>query len=67
MTADANAIASQVIGLSEIEAVQIIETAGLRARVVEREGVYYAVTRDYRTDRINLFFRDKLVYRADVG
>jgi hypothetical protein len=66
MIAKAHSVAAQVIGLPETESVQIVEDAGFEARIVERDGTYYPVTRDYREDRVNLYFRDGLVYRASV-
>lgn len=36
-------------------------------RVTKRDGIHYPVTRDYRTDRINLHVSDGKVTYQDVG
>ena len=61
------AFAATLIGLAEQEAVDAIEAEGLIARVVAREGEYYAVTEDYSVSRINLVIDSGLVAEATVG
>ena len=59
--------AATLIGLPEQEAVEAIEAEGLIARVVARDGEYYAVTLDYSVSRINLVIESGLVTEATVG
>ena len=59
--------ASTVIGLGEQDAIDAIEAEGLIARVVARDGEYYAVTEDYSVSRINLVIVGGLVTEATVG
>jgi hypothetical protein len=64
---EAETLAHDVIGLSEADAVAAIEEAGHVARIVSRDGEDFAVTDDYRTDRINLRIGAGVVTHADVG
>jgi hypothetical protein len=66
-TAEAEKLAHDVVGRSEEEAVAAIERAGLVARTVARDGESFAVTDDYRTDRINLTVEAGTVVEAHVG
>ncbi len=42
-------------------------TAGFSARIVERNGEIFAMTLDYREDRINLTIADDIVTVAQIG
>lgn len=64
---DYEALAREVVGLTEAAATDRILAAGAEPRVVARDGESYAVTDDYRTDRINLQIEDGIVVAADVG
>lgn len=59
--------AATLIGFAEQEAIDAIEAEGLIARVVARDGEYYAVTEDYSVSRINLVIVGGLVTEATVG
>lgn len=59
--------AATVIGLGEQEAITAIEGEGLIARVVARDGEYFAVTADYSVSRINLVIELGLVVETTVG
>jgi hypothetical protein len=61
------AFAATVIGMTEAEAITAIEDAGFIARVVARDGEYFAVTEDYSVSRINLVVVDDRVTEATVG
>ncbi len=66
----AQAVAAEVIGMSEVEAIQTIEgisSEQLMARVVRRDDENYAVTMDYRLDRINLEIDNEVVTKASIG
>jgi hypothetical protein len=61
------AFAATVVGLEEEVAIGRIEEEGFIARVVARDGEYYAVTEDYVTTRINLVIVAGIVTEATVG
>ncbi len=63
----AEAVAAAVIGSSEEDAVAAIAAADLTSRVVERDGEAFAITMDFRTERVNLTILDGVVTYADVG
>ena len=66
----AQAIAAEVIGMSEEDAIQTIEgisSEQLTSRVVRRDDENYAVTMDYRINRINLEIDDGLVTKTSIG
>jgi hypothetical protein len=56
-----------LIGLTEDEAVQAAEAAGLVSRVVSRDGTQFPITKDYRLSRLNLTVNDGLVTAVYVG
>ena len=63
-------VAKEVIGKTESESISLIEGVSsekLSARVVRRDDENYAVTMDYRLDRINLEIDGGLVTKAYVG
>ena len=47
-------VADTVLGMSEAEATQTAEAKGLTVRVGSRDGEDFALTMDYRTDRVTL-------------
>jgi hypothetical protein len=65
--APAEAVAADLVGLSEDDALAIVQERGFEARVVARDGEEFAVTDDYRLDRINLRIEAGVVTAADVG
>lgn len=56
-----------LIGLPEADAVAAVEAAGFEARIVARDGEYFAVTADYRVDRVNLEIVDEVITAASIG
>jgi len=54
-------------GLDETDASAIVTDQGLTVRIVARDGEYYAVTKDYRTDRVNFSIENGVVVKATVG
>jgi hypothetical protein len=56
-----------LIGLPEDEAAQMIAAAGFSERIVSRDGEDFAVTMDYRSDRVNLGIVDGVVTTATIG
>ena len=64
------AVAAEVIGMTEEDAIQTIEgisSEQLTARVVRRDDSNYAVTEDYSLSRINLEIDDGLVTKTSIG
>jgi hypothetical protein len=64
------AIAAEVIGMTEAEAIATIEGVSsekLTYRVVRRDDESYPMTMDYRLDRINLEIDNGLVSKASIG
>jgi hypothetical protein len=64
------AVADEVIGMSETEAIATIEgisSEQLTARVVRRDDENFAVTMDYRLNRINLEVDNGIVTKTFIG
>lgn len=55
------------VGQTEDEAAVTAKANGLEVRVVERDGEEFAVTMDYRTDRVNIAVTDDKVTFAYIG
>ena len=47
-------IACQVMGMTQAEAISFIEAEGRSWRIASEDGEFFALTEDYRDDRINL-------------
>ena len=58
---------SAPIGLSELEAIKVIESEGFTARVVARDGESLSGTKDYRLDRVNISIENGVVVSAELG
>ena len=64
------AVAAEVIGMTEEDAIQTIEgisSEQLTARVVRRDDESYAVTEDYSLSRINLEIDNGIVTKTSIG
>jgi len=61
------ATARELIGLTESNAQNCVEQAGLTRRVVYRNGESLAVTLDYRPDRINISVEEGFVVDVTLG
>lgn len=59
--------AETLMGMAEDYAVGKIKEAGYEHRVVWRDGVSMPVTMDYRPTRINLYIKEGIVDRVEVG
>lgn len=69
-SATAVAVAAEVIGMTEVLAIQTIEGISveqLTARVVRRDDEFYPMTMDYRINRINLEIDNGLVTKTSIG
>ena len=64
------AVATEVIGMTEEDAIQTIEgisSEQLTARVVRRDDSNFAVTEDYSLSRINLDIDNGIVTKTSIG
>lgn len=69
-SATALAMAAEVIGMTEEDAIQAIEgisSEQLTARVVRRDDSNYAITEDYSLSRINLEIDNGIVTKTWIG
>lgn len=60
-------IANSVVGLDATDAIEKIETLGLKARITKRDDELFTVAYDFREDRINLEVVNGTVAVANVG
>jgi hypothetical protein len=60
-------VTSTVVGLGELEATKVIESAGFTARVIARDGESLSGTKDYRLDRVNISIENGVVVSAELG
>ena len=56
-----------LIGMAEAEAVVCVEEAGLTWRVYEQDGEQFALTMDYRAERVNVKIEKGIVTDAYSG
>lgn len=56
-----------LIGKHDIEARAICESEGYSVRHTIRNGIPYAVTRDYKAHRVNFHVDDDIVVEAHIG
>jgi hypothetical protein len=57
----------QFIGLPPKEAKQKAADDGLETRLAGRDGTCFAMTMDYRSDRVNFYVEDGVVVVATIG
>ena len=57
----------ELIGMAESEAIQCVEDAGLTWRVYEQDGEQFALTMDYRAERVNVKIETGIVTDAYSG
>lgn len=66
----AQAVAAEVIGMTEAEAISTIESVSseeLTYRITRRDDESYPMTMDYRLDRINMEIDNGIVTKASIG
>ena len=66
----AQAVADEVIGMSETQAIETIagiSSEPLTSRIVRRDEESFMITMDYRLDRINLQIDDGIVTSTTIG
>lgn len=57
----------QYLGLSEQEADDLAQDNGFTLRVAGRDGECFALTMDYRQDRVNIYLEEDVVTTATIG
>jgi hypothetical protein len=56
-----------LVGMTEADAIAVIEEQGWTSRISARDGEYFALTMDFRSDRVNLEIVDGVVTVATIG
>lgn len=59
--------ADLLIGMVEADAESCAEGLGWKWRVGERDGEFYALTMDYRPDRVTVQIQEGIIYLVNVG
>lgn len=67
VTVTPNFNASQFIGKTQVEAEAIAATQGLISRIARIDDEWFALTQDYRIDRVNFEIDNGLVTKATLG
>lgn len=65
--ADVAAVTDAFVGLSAKEAKALARDQGQTTRVAGRDGECFALTLDYRSDRVNLYLEQGVVVAATIG
>ena len=67
VTPETTALADSLMGMSEGEAVMKVEATGRTIRIARRDKESFALTMDYRPDRINIEVDADMVTKVTVG
>ena len=67
VTPETTALADSLVGMSEGEAVMKVEATGRTIRIARRDKENFAMTMDYRPDRINIEVDADIVTKVTVG
>ena len=59
-------LACQVVGMTKQAAIDFLEAEGRTVRIASEDGEYFALTEDYRDDRVNLDLLVGLVVGANA-
>jgi len=60
-------IIEKIKDLTEELALEVIKQANMKSRILEKDGVNFMGSMDYKVDRVNLFLKDGKVYKATIG
>lgn len=60
-------VAADVVGMTEQQAGETLDTAGIVWRVIERDGETFMTTTDFLPDRANLTIEDGIVREVEMG
>ncbi len=58
---------SEVIGLDESSAIQLIEQRGFCARIIRKDNMWFVVTAEASPSRVNLEIENNKVVNAAIG
>ena len=64
---DVDRFGKELIGMAEAEAIECVDEAGLIWRVYEQDGEMFALTMDYRVERVNVKIENGIVTDAYSG
>ena len=64
---DVDRFGKELIGMAEADAIECVDEAGLTWRVTEQDGEMFAVTMDYRIERVNVKIENGIVTDAYSG
>ena len=67
VTPETTALADSLVGMSEGEAVMKVEATGRTIRIARRDKENFAMTMDYRPDRINIEVDADIVTKVTIG
>lgn len=59
--------ADMLIGMTEADGEACALELGWLWRVGERDGELFALTRDYRQNRVTVFIQEGLIYKVEIG
>jgi len=62
-----NAQAATLIGMKKQSAISCIQSLGGITRVAQEDGQFFPLTKDYRTDRVDLFITKGVITKVSVG
>ncbi len=60
-------ITIQVIGKTVEEAKALCDAIGFQLRITREDSNWFIVTRDYRTDRVNVEIEHEKIVKASIG
>jgi len=63
----ANLEMQDLIGLTEEQAEELIAARGMEVRIMQREDQHFIVTLELRTNRVNLYIENGVVFKANTG
>jgi len=62
-----NAQAATLVGMKKQSAISCIQSLGGITRVAQEDGQFFPLTKDYRTDRVDLFITKGVITQVSVG
>ena len=65
--AKTQAFGATLIGMNITDAEQLAQSSGFTLRIVERDGESFAITMDYRTDRVDVKVTNDIITEYSVG
>lgn len=56
-----------LVGLKKEEALKLIAENELKWRITAEDGMFFVITRDFKSNRINLEIKDDIIISAEIG